>query len=241
MSVLAMNFILPDGVPEPWDAALRLLIAALLGAIIGAEREHHGRAAGVRTQFLVALGSALAMVVSLHFGDVYGQGASSGAIRIDPARVAYGVMGGIGFLGAGAILRYGIGIRGLTTAASLWCSAAIGLACGFGMIALSILAVVLVIFALVLLVRLERLLPARQTRTLAIRLPISAGDQASRIADMLRTHNIRVINTDYALRKSENAQILTFHLSAPAGPKTSLAHIHALVEGLPEIESLDLS
>jgi putative Mg2+ transporter-C (MgtC) family protein len=125
------------------DVILRLLLAAVLGAGIGYQREQAGKAAGLRTYTLVSLGAALFTVVSL-----YGFGAGS-----DPSRVAAGVVVGIGFLGAGAIVR-GLrgdgGVAGLTTAASIWMVAAIGLAAGAGMYLLSAIAALIAWIALII-------------------------------------------------------------------------------------------
>jgi putative Mg2+ transporter-C (MgtC) family protein len=115
------------------ELALRLVIAVLAGGLIGFEREWAGKAAGVRTHGLVALGSALLGAISIYgFG---GQG--------DPARVAAQVVVGIGFMGAGLILHRRGGVKGLTTAAALWVTAAIGLGIGIGMIVVSLAATVL--------------------------------------------------------------------------------------------------
>jgi putative Mg2+ transporter-C (MgtC) family protein len=108
------------------DLALRLLVSAALGAAVGAEREIHGHPAGIRTHMLVALGSALFTVLSIH-GFIL-DGAGTGPV--DPTRIAAQIVSGIGFLGAGAILKDGVVIRGLTTAASLWATAAVGMAAG---------------------------------------------------------------------------------------------------------------
>lgn len=111
-----------------WNMIGRLLVAAALGAIVGYERERGGKPAGVRTHGMVALGAALFTVVSLYgFGGVG-----------DPGRVAAQVVTGIGFLGAGAILHESGGIHGLTTAATVWATAAIGLAVGVGMFVMSL-------------------------------------------------------------------------------------------------------
>jgi putative Mg2+ transporter-C (MgtC) family protein len=106
------------------DLSVRLLVAALLGLAIGFEREIHGHPAGLRTHMLVALGSALFTVLSIRgfIGEAAGP--------IDPTRIAAQIVSGIGFLGAGAILKDGIVIRGLTTAASLWATSAVGMAAG---------------------------------------------------------------------------------------------------------------
>src|SRR5882672_9417664 len=110
------------------DLAVRMLIAAVLGAGIGFEREIHDHPAGMRTHLLVALGSAIFTELSIFgFGPLAG-----GSANVDPTRIAAQVVSGIGFLGAGAILKYGTSIRGLTTAASLWTTAAIGMATGAG-------------------------------------------------------------------------------------------------------------
>jgi len=110
------------------DLALRLVIAAALGAAVGAEREIHGHPAGIRTHMLVALGSALFTVLSIH--GFVADGKATGSI--DPTRIAAQIVSGIGFLGAGAILKDGVVIRGLTTAASLWATSAVGMAAGAG-------------------------------------------------------------------------------------------------------------
>ena len=109
------------------DLSVRLVVAAVLGLAVGFEREIHGHPAGLRTHMLVATGSALFTVLS-----AYGFGAGSTAVPTDPTRIAAQIVSGIGFLGAGAILKDGIVIRGLTTAASLWATSAVGMAAGTG-------------------------------------------------------------------------------------------------------------
>jgi putative Mg2+ transporter-C (MgtC) family protein len=128
------------------DLAARMLIAAILGAAIGFEREIHDHPAGMRTHLLVALGSAIFTELSIFgFGASAGQ---SGNGPVDPTRIAAQVVSGIGFLGAGAILKYGTSIRGLTTAASLWATAAVGLAVGAGSWIVGIVGAAIVIFSL---------------------------------------------------------------------------------------------
>ncbi len=105
----------------------RLVIAAILSGLIGLERETHGRGAGFRTHILVCLGSTLIMLTSIHIFEIY-----KGVASVDPSRIAAQVVSGIGFLGAGTILRFRASVRGLTTAASLWAVAGIGLAVGNG-------------------------------------------------------------------------------------------------------------
>jgi putative Mg2+ transporter-C (MgtC) family protein len=109
------------------DLSIRLVVAALLGLAVGFEREIHGHPAGLRTHMLVAVGSGLFTVLS-----AYGFGQDGSSVAIDPTRIAAQIVSGIGFLGAGAILKDGIVIRGLTTAASLWATSAVGMAAGAG-------------------------------------------------------------------------------------------------------------
>ena len=110
------------------QVASRLFLAAVLGGVIGFERQKHNkRIAGLRTHILVTVGSALIMLVSIYIFEAY-----AGKANVDPGRIAAGVVTGIGFLGAGTIIRSGENVQGLTTAASLWTVSGIGLAVGCG-------------------------------------------------------------------------------------------------------------
>lgn len=124
---------------------IRILLSAVLSGLIGFEREIKEHEAGLRTHILVSVGSTLFMLTSINIGFIYAH-----AGRVDPSRIAAGVVTGIGFLGAGAIIRYGGSIRGLTTAASIWAAAAIGLAVGTGMYWASVVTAFVVLTVLVL-------------------------------------------------------------------------------------------
>src|SRR3954466_14742041 len=117
---------------SPVEDVVRLMLAAVFGGLVGIEREVRGRQAGFRTCLLVCVGSALVMLVSIEFARHSWTHQPNVNINIDPARIAYGVMTGIGFLCAGVIVKGNTGIHGLTTAAGMWCVAAIGLSIGFG-------------------------------------------------------------------------------------------------------------
>lgn len=121
----------------------RLILSVILGALIGLERQLHRRSAGLRTHILVCLGSCLIMLTSLFVFDIYSQ-----RVPLDPGRIAAGVITGIGFLGAGAIIREREGIKGLTTAASLWVVAGIGLAVGCGLYSAGIFTTILALIVL---------------------------------------------------------------------------------------------
>ena len=130
-----------------WDLLARLGAAAGLGMAIGIERELRDREAGLRTHVLVSVGSALFTIVSAYgFHDLLANGGP--VIRADPTRIAAQIVTGIGFLGAGAIIREGLSVRGLTTAATLWGVAAIGMASGAGYYSAAVFGTVIVILAL---------------------------------------------------------------------------------------------
>lgn len=132
------------------EVMIRLLLSLVLGGLIGLERQLHRRAAGLRTHILVCLGSCLIMLTSLYVFDIY-----KDKVPLDPARIASGVITGIGFLGAGAIIREREGVKGLTTAASLWVVAGIGLAVGCGFWKAGAFTAVLSLIALLFLRQVE--------------------------------------------------------------------------------------
>lgn len=124
------------------EIALRILLAALLGGIVGFERERRKRPAGLRTFMLVSIGSALFTIVG-----IYGFSGDSPS-GYDPSRIASQIVTGIGFLGGGMLIKTGVSVRGLTTAAGVWAIAAIGLACGVGMYGLAIFSTIVVTIVL---------------------------------------------------------------------------------------------
>jgi putative Mg2+ transporter-C (MgtC) family protein len=202
-----------------WQAALRLALACVLGAAIGMEREHRGRSAGVRTLLLVSLGAALAMVLSVQFAHFYG-GSPTDAVRVDPTRVLYGVMVGVGFLGAGVIIHRGQGVRGLTTAASLWCTAAIGVACGSGAFTIALAATGLVLFALLGLIPLDRLIPTERIKFVSLTLPLAEPGAAVRLEDWLRSRGARVLDVQVGQDLAANRETITFEISLPPRVKS---------------------
>jgi putative Mg2+ transporter-C (MgtC) family protein len=167
------------------DLAFRMLVAAVLGAAIGLEREIHEHPAGMRTHLLVSLGSAIFTVLSIY--GFQGIAANGVAATVDPTRVAAQVVSGIGFLGAGAILKYGTSIRGLTTAASLWTAAAIGMAAGAGEWLIAAVGTFLVVFSLWPLNAIVARLHKPGTHAVKIRLEVgrleALGDVSRLLAD----------------------------------------------------------
>ena len=141
----------------------KLVLSFLLGSVVGFERRRRGQSAGVRTFALIAMGSALAMILSIYVADNCGVG--------DPTRIAAHVVSGIGFLGAGAIIQMKGSVRGLTTAAGIWMVANIGMAVGCGLYMIACVATLLILFILVLLERIEHSVSKRsQSRIIRVRI-----------------------------------------------------------------------
>jgi len=137
----------------------RVLLALVLGGLIGMERTIHGRPAGFRTHALVCLASALLMMAAVYQGRWMSTNVV-GTVTIDPTRTAQGIMTGIGFLGAGVIFKEGLTVRGLTTAASIWVTAAIGIQVGIGFYFVAVLGAAATLVVLALFLALERRMPA---------------------------------------------------------------------------------
>jgi putative Mg2+ transporter-C (MgtC) family protein len=178
----------------PAEYVVRLLMAMVAGGLVGMERELRGRQAGFRTNILVCVGSALTMIVSISFvSRDWPTHDPAVTVRIDPARIAYGIMTGIGFLGAGTIVKSGVSVRGLTTAAAMWCVAAVGMAAGFGMYTLTAIATVLIVAALWILDYLENFFPKWRYRTVVVRRKWKPGVIPETI-DRFKSAGLRVID-----------------------------------------------
>jgi putative Mg2+ transporter-C (MgtC) family protein len=176
------------------DVALRLLAATGLGGAIGLERELSDQPAGLRTHITVALGAALFGVMSVHGFDAYVQLRADSNYQIDVTRVASQVVVGVGFLGAGAILKEGLSIRGLTTAASLWATAAIGLAVGLGSYLAATITAALLVLSFVGLRAPRRWAHEhlRRDRELLVIHMAAGADPSSLIAALASIHDLEV-------------------------------------------------
>lgn len=216
------------------ELMLRLGASVVLGGAIGYERELREQAAGLRTHLLVSLASATFMIVSTQF--LYFQHfAAPQMARVDTSRVASNVVAGIGFLGAGAILYSGFRIRGLTTAASLWLVAAVGLAAGAGMFLLAVSATLMSLFALVVLRYLER----RVKGVLHVNLRITTGGgflTRKQMEELLRPLGAEVKDIDYFRDRVKNRSKVYVEVRLPRHDLEE--RMVELVEGLPAIESL---
>jgi putative Mg2+ transporter-C (MgtC) family protein len=196
------------------DNLLRLSVAAGLGGAIGFERELREREAGLRTHILVCVGSALFTIVSAYGFEGF-LNSGQPVVRADPTRIAAQIVTGIGFLGAGAIIRQGISVRGLTTAATLWVAAAIGIAAGAGYYSGAVLATAITILALGPL-RLvgyrvfERLRPEERTVIVELR-------PGTRITELLDALESRQAHVEYfQLQDEHDRRTVTLTLDTPS-------------------------
>jgi putative Mg2+ transporter-C (MgtC) family protein len=178
---------------DHWDIILRLSYAAFLGACVGLEREFHGRPAGLRTYLILSLGSALLMVISENLFYLVQARAPHIPMSFDPSRIAAQAITGIGFLGAGVIIRYKDSIRGLTTAACVWAVAAVGLTVGAGFYLYGTMVTALIICSLLGLKVLER----RMRKDWYQEVEVVTEDRPgiiSRIQEILEKHHYHVVN-----------------------------------------------
>ena len=183
---------------EHLEVAGRLAAALIVGGLIGLERSYHGRPAGFRTHALVALSTALLMIVPL-YGTKWFPQILQAQITVDPTRTAQGIMTGIGFLGAGAIMRDGMSIRGLTTAASIWITAAIGILIGTGFYFPAGIAVVFTLGTLSVFRWLEAKLPIKFYAHLTVRFARDGTPAEPELRALVRQHGFHLSNLHYRL------------------------------------------
>jgi putative Mg2+ transporter-C (MgtC) family protein len=216
---------------DHWNITLRLALSVLLGGLIGFERERSNHAAGLRTHILVCLGSTLIMLLSMYgFSDF----AKLDNVRLDPARLAAQVISGIGFLGAGTILYTGKSITGLTTAASLWVVAAIGLTIGAGFYYASGLASLFALLSLwVLNVMEKKFFNAKKVHTLRIRAVERAGLLTSVSASLTKSgHDIRKLSMEEGEGEQDSVLITLSVRMARGGSITSIVEDLQHMDGI---------
>jgi putative Mg2+ transporter-C (MgtC) family protein len=228
------------------ELVLRLALAGLLGAVIGVEREWRDRTAGLRTHMLVCLGSAVFTIVSAYgFRDWYEHIPADQRLNLvsDPTRIAAQIVSGIGFLGAGAIFRSDDGVKGLTTAASLWMMAAIGLATGAGYYELAVAATLLMLLILVALRQVSgRIKAINRGDETPLEVIVSGPTAIGTVFDAIASASGSVSNfTASVLRRDKPSRRLTFDLSLPADESiTDLVGKLALLDGVDAVSARDV-
>ena len=183
---------------EYFEISFRLVAALAAGGIIGLERSYRGRAAGFRTHALVCVASSLLMLVTVYEHQWFS--AQSGArVAIDPTRMAQGIMTGIGFLGAGVIVKEGLSVRGLTTAASIWVTAAIGILTGIGFYFAAGIGAVLTLGTLSVFRWIESKIPTEFYANFSVRFARDAVMPEDELRQLVSQHGFSVYNLNYRL------------------------------------------
>jgi putative Mg2+ transporter-C (MgtC) family protein len=190
------GFELLSGVPL--DVLMHLLVALAAGAIIGLERSYHGRPAGFRTHTLVCMASSALMLVTLYH-DRWFVAAGGDTVRVDPTRMAQGVMTGIGFLGAGVIMKDGLSVRGLTTAASIWITSAIGILAGIGFYSAVAITTTLAVGTLSVFRWIEARIPTLLYAHHVVRFRRASVMPQDALVALLASHGFSVANLSYRL------------------------------------------
>lgn len=179
------------------EMVLRLLAALFAGAMIGYERSYHGRPAGFRTHALVCTASSLLMLVTVY--EAHWVPATAGMLTLDPTRMAQGIMTGIGFLGAGVIMKEGLSVRGLTTAASIWMTAAIGILAGIGFYFPLVVSVILTIGMLSLFRWIEARMPTQAYYHFDVRFARASDMTEGALRALIEGHGFSIANFSYRL------------------------------------------
>ncbi len=209
-----------------WEVTIRLVVALLLGGIIGVEREFRAKDAGFRTHFLVSVGSALFCVVSQYgFGEELK----------DASRVAAQVVSGIGFLGAGTIIFQKNVIRGLTTAAGLWVTAAIGLACGTGMLLIAAISTALVLIGLEVI---NEFIPRIGTTSIALTFTSPSKESVMRVIDQIKDDCIELYS--YELKDRHTSKGVMYEARIDMKVRRG-NHNEKLIDYMKEFDDVTLS
>ena len=210
-----------------WEMGLRLILSALLAGIIGYERQASQKAAGLRTHILVCIGSCLIMILSIKLYK-----AVEGMTNADPARLAAQVVSGIGFLGAGSIMKEGPNIKGLTTAASLWVVSGVGLAVGCGYYMGALMSTALVFLTLTILHRIEK---HHHGKLLSIAvMAIDSPGQIGNITSLLGRHGVKIKD----IRIEQNEERMIMHLLLEAPEKLSYNDMSGELAEIPGVRSI---
>lgn len=201
---------------------LRLILACILGGIIGYEREHVHRPAGFRTHILVCVGSALVMITSEFIYFKY-----SSHVNVDPARLGAQVISGIGFLGAGTIIKEGVSVKGLTTAASLWAVSCVGIAIGIGFYSGALVTTAIIFLTLIVLKKTQSRIASQKNVRIYVHTKIQKG-QVKELTEIIEGTGAKVLKTDFINTDRDGEMVLRFSLDY-TNQKTTAELIEAIL------------
>lgn len=220
------------------DFFMHLLVATVAGGLIGLERSYHGRPAGFRTHTLVCVASSLLMLVTMYQSKWF-SGAALETVRIDPTRMAQGVMTGIGFLGAGVIMREGLTVRGLTTAASIWITAAIGILAGVGFYSAVIMASIITLGVLSLFRKIESKMPSQIFASHTILFDRNNVMTETQIKELLAVNGFSAANVSYRLL--DKGEQLEYRMTVRTTDKKNIEKLSQALLQLKQIIEFNIS
>lgn len=218
-----------------WTMIIRLLLATALGAFIGIEREYHAKEAGLRTHLLVGLGACLFMILSIYGFDFM---LDKDHVSFDPSRIASQVVTGIGFIGAGTIILQKQMVRGLTTAAGLWATAAIGLACGAGMYVVAVVSTAIVLISLGLI---NVFVPVVSQKERNVTFLVEDYAVLTEILDKLRQEKITVLNYEMHKDAEENNGKMLVSLELRMKRYDNVKGISSILKNFEKVEIIQVS
>ena len=214
------------------DIATHLGAAAIAGGLIGLERSYHGRPAGFRTHTLVCMASSILMLVTIYQKQWF-SGADIETVRIDPTRMAQGVMTGIGFLGAGVIMKEGLSVRGLTTAASIWMTAAIGILAGVGFYSAVLIGTIFALVVVLFFRWIETRIPTLSYAHMTLRFRRDTTMPEAELRELIRRQGFSVANMSYSAERQGNFFEYSMVIRTP-----NKDNMHSLSNILSDIESI---
>lgn len=223
--------------PDDLEMVVRLVAALVAGAVIGYERSFHGRPAGFRTHALVCMASSLLMLVTVY--EAHWVQTDVESIRLDPTRMAQGIMTGIGFLGAGVIIKEGLSVRGLTTAASIWITAAIGVLAGIGFYFPLVVSVLLTIGVLSFFRRIEALMPSQAYYNFDVKFSRMSEMNEQDLRGLIATHGFETSNLSYRFDGSEHAR--RYSMTLRTTHRTGAAKLTTTLEADPNVMEFRLA
>jgi putative Mg2+ transporter-C (MgtC) family protein len=219
------------------EMAIRIIAALAAGAVIGYERSYRGRPAGFRTHALVCMASSMLMLITVyehHWVHAVGE-----SVQLDPTRMAQGIMTGIGFLGAGVIMQEGFSVRGLTTAASIWITAAIGILAGIGFYFPMALSVVLTLGVLSAFRWIESRMPTKAYYFFEVRCARNGNVNERQIRDLVERGGFSIANFSYRL--DEEGRIRRYSMTIASTDRTGAGRLAATLEDAEYIQEFRIS
>ena len=213
---------------DNYEMVLRMLAAVAAGGLIGFERNYHGRPAGFRTHTLVCAASSVLMLVTVY--EAHWMPRSAVLVQLDPTRMAQGIMTGIGFLGAGVIIKEGLSVRGLTTAASIWITAAIGILAGVGFYFPLVVSVVLTLGVLSFFRWIEARMPSQAYYHFDVRFARNAAMAERELRELVESHGFSIANLTYRL--DGEGRVRRYSMVIRSADRSGAGRLSVTLEGL---------